>query len=479
MPTPDPVPEPPPSDGWELMCAGVLRTRFGRRPTRAVANAVLRLAAEEASAKQPARRLSSGWRAQLRDWLRGGGLRPEMALAAVLAILVAGVAVWFLSPDWLAGIKTRAGRAPMCKLTDGLEVRWDSHSARPKPGSSLAKRAFRLESGVVELTFASTARVAVQGPAQFSLTDGNAMELQAGSMAAEVPKRARGFLVKTPAATITDLGTRFGAIIDSNRTTRVDVFQGQVEVTRVTNRGGPFGQWRLAQGMALTADGRGGQPAAALPETAFPQPRQIILARPQNCGFDATTHLIAGEVPAVFGYWSGPACAETGPSQGIRPYEGAGMLQFLNGTSPGGDSEVWQLVDLHSFKAVLEGGQAEARLSAFFNRVPRHAGTGDTFGLTLAAFRGAPAEAPALWASRAASALALAQTQLTADDDPATWEKVEVSARLPADTEFVIIELRAVAPKGALGAGSPFPGHFADLVDLELCTPMRSSRASR
>jgi len=44
-----------------------------------------------------------------------------------------------------------------------------------------------LESGVVEITFASTAKIAVEGPAQFKLSSGLAMELQSGKISTDVP----------------------------------------------------------------------------------------------------------------------------------------------------------------------------------------------------------------------------------------------------------------------------------------------------
>ena len=40
-------------DGWELFCSGILRTQFGRRPSRAVTKAMMQLAAEEALSGPP------------------------------------------------------------------------------------------------------------------------------------------------------------------------------------------------------------------------------------------------------------------------------------------------------------------------------------------------------------------------------------------------------------------------------------------
>jgi hypothetical protein len=117
----------------------------------------------------------------------------------------------------------------------------------------------------------------------------------------------------------------------------------------------------------------------------------------------------------------------------------------------------------------------EAKLSAEFNRIPGDAREGDKFGLTLAAFHGVPGDAKLLWTQRNTAAIALADKELATDNDPVTWEKIEVSAKLPAETDFVIVEIRAVAPKVNAGGTPLFPGHFADRVDLRLITPLQAS----
>jgi len=49
-----------------------------------------------------------------------------------------------------------------------MDARWANNSPRPKVGDQVSAGMLKLESGVVELTFASTAKVAVEGPAQFN-----------------------------------------------------------------------------------------------------------------------------------------------------------------------------------------------------------------------------------------------------------------------------------------------------------------------
>jgi hypothetical protein len=140
-------------------------------------------------------------------------------------------------------------------------------------------------------------------------------------------------------------------------------------------------------------------------------------------------------------------------------------------------SEVWQIIDLRPYRKFLASGLVEGRLSSMFNRIRCDANLAGKFGLSLAAYHGLPREISSPWAQRDSVALAVADKELVADDDPATWKKIEISAKLPAETDFVIIQIRAVAPNAVSGA-KLFPGHFADLVDFKLSTPMRMSSIS-
>jgi FecR protein len=467
------IPDAPrPPDGLEHLCVGVLRTEFGRKKSRALKQAMIRLTAEQAAVRRSMAGGAKPWGDRFQEWSDRLTPRFRFAFGTALVFVIA-LAGWLLWSD----IKMRRGipsdPGAICKLSGSLEARWADKSAKPKLGDAMTG-ILRLESGVVELTYASGVTVAVEGPAQFKVTRANTLELSSGKISANVPKQARGFTVKSPTASVVDLGTRFGEIVNSDRASEVDVFQGQVQLTPVGSKAG--GRWQLSQSQAMIVDTRSAVTATALPETAFPQPNLTVLARPQNCGFDASGRAVPGDVPVNFGYWSGPAFALTGPVQKIRPVEGAGMLQFFSAAAnPVRDSEVWQLIDLRPFKKFLASGSVEARLSSMFNRIPGGAGAGDTFGLSLAAFRGAPANAKIFWARRASAALAQADQELITDDDPGTWEKIEVSANLPPETEFVIVDIRALAPKGTDPTVKLFPGHFADLVDFKLCTPLRAS----
>ena len=356
-----------------------------------------------------------------------------------------------------------------CKLTDATSARWASGSPVVKIGGQVPPKDLRLESGVVEITLTSGAKVAIEGPAQFRLMNGNSMKLQSGKAATDVPKKARGFALETPTAKVVDLGTRFGAIVSADKSSEVDVFQGRVNLRTPDGKAN-----RLGAGMAMFVDTNGATPAEALPESAFPGPNVDVELRPQNCGFDNSSRVATGGMPVDFGYWSGPAFTITGDTAEVRTANGPGMLEFYNpAVTNTGDAAVWQIIDLRSQSKLFAAGNVTGKLTAEFNRVAGVAEVAKKFGLTLAAFHGSPADAQNLWATREKSALALTEKELDSDNDPATWETLEADAPLPPETDFVIVEIRAIAPAGA-GAAA-LAGHFADLVNLHLVAPLRAS----
>ena len=108
--------------------------------------------------------------------------------------------------------------------------RWRSQSAPPQVGESLPVGELQLETGLAEIEFNNGARVALEGPARFELISVDCGHLQDGKLAAIVPKRATGFTVSTPMATIVDLGTEFGVEVSKEGTTDVEVVVGKVDV---------------------------------------------------------------------------------------------------------------------------------------------------------------------------------------------------------------------------------------------------------
>jgi hypothetical protein len=455
-PTPSPDPTPHRPDGWDLVCAGILGAEFGRKKSNALANAIAQLSAEEAALVPRRWRFHAWW----------SSLRPFPRFAFVTAcVLVIGLA------DWVVWRVDSEGRPPstgaVCFVSGQLHAVWAGRSASPKTGDALLAGAWRLGSGVVELTFNSKARVAIEGPAEIKLTGPNSMELLSGKLSAEVPRQAHGFSVKFPGATVVDLGTRFGVNAGVARS-KVDVFEGKV---LLVSDAVAVAHQLLTQGMAMAVDPRGAATMSVYSAAAYPQLSTMLVIHPVNCGFDGPGKTETGGVPVAAGYWSGWGYDLVRARQGVAPLQGRGMLRFLSPSSraaKSADSEVWQLIDLRTNHTLIAGGGVEVRSSVFFNRVRGNSYTGKKFVLAMAAFHGTPENVEDLWARRHELALAVAEKEIVTDDNPATWEKVELSAALPADADFLIVEMRAIAPDAIVAGTPPFNGHFADLIDCSL-----------
>ncbi len=109
---------------------------------------------------------------------------------------------------------------------------------------SLPGRRFKLLSGLLEISYDSGARVILEGPCDYAVESKTAGFLSLGRVTARVEAkkqkpeatpaptddRSGRFVVHTPTATITDLGTEFGVEVDQSGASQTHVFQGKVEM---------------------------------------------------------------------------------------------------------------------------------------------------------------------------------------------------------------------------------------------------------
>lgn len=182
---------------------------------------------------------------------RRRALRHAMTAAAALVALAAAVMALILahtppptltfaaSPgsEWMMSHAAADGELP-----DGPMM---------EPGSRLV-----LESGVVELDFASGVRGILRGPSDLTLLRDDLIDLKRGTAWFEVPENAAGFQVRTPDLVLTDLGTAFGILSKENFLDEVHVFEGEVELLHrrglrhkerlpadAARAAGPAGRW--------------------------------------------------------------------------------------------------------------------------------------------------------------------------------------------------------------------------------------------
>ncbi len=147
----------------------------------------------------------------------------------------------------------------VAQLVRTVEARWAEAEPVFEGLHLLQRRRLQLLAGLAEIRFRSGATVVLEGPANVQLLGENQLALQVGRLTAQVAPQASGFSVKTPTATVVDLGTEFGVQVDQNQATEVYVFEGIVAVHQAgPEEGAPAteGQdWasprRLAAGQSL------------------------------------------------------------------------------------------------------------------------------------------------------------------------------------------------------------------------------------
>jgi hypothetical protein len=116
-------------------------------------------------------------------------------------------------------------------LVAAVNCEWIEATSDFHPGAAVAEGTeLRLASGVAEIMFRSGVRVTLEGPAVLSAISTGGGALESGNLAAEVPPDAVGFAVRTPSATVIDLGTSFGVTVEPARVTEVHVIEGRVAI---------------------------------------------------------------------------------------------------------------------------------------------------------------------------------------------------------------------------------------------------------
>ncbi|MCE9555734.1 MAG: FecR family protein [Planctomycetes bacterium] len=279
---------------------------------------------------------------------------------SALALAVAFVAIGILAYTFWPSTKQLPANLASAKIVNLTDAKWLRGSSQS--GDTLnAGQQLLLQSGSVEITFNSQARVIVSGPAELTIVDAAACRLAAGRLTAQVPDPAKGFKVDTPSGTVTDLGTEFGVYVRSEAgggrleevgeeeqqpgggpqqggkqtpITEVHVFKGRVEVARSEVGSGkseaiaqnPTSDLRpptiLSAGQAVTISDNKVQPLPAADPFKFAldklqgKPRQVLLSE------DFESYDVGVKRDAM-GAWMIQGSIRKGQAVGIGDYDKA------------------------------------------------------------------------------------------------------------------------------------------------------------
>jgi len=205
-----------------------------------------------------------------------------------------------------------ATRKPAATVVASSDAQLDSGLDASQGAAVATGKTISLVSGCLEVKFGGGADVVIQAPATFSVTSPVAMALASGRISATAAGAAHGFVVDTPNARVTDLGTEFGVGVDSAGTTEVHVFQGQVKVAQLHSANDSASAQNptiLSVGQAVVVAAGIVKPSAT---GAAPQAFVRTLSPPPSldvvdliCGGDGTTSLRTGAIDQRTGE-SGP-----------------------------------------------------------------------------------------------------------------------------------------------------------------------------
>lgn len=84
--------------------------------------------------------------------------------------------------------------------------------------------------GTLDVTFASGARVSIEGPSLFEIRGENEAMMEWGKGSFQVPDKAKGYTVNTPWGKVVDLGTAFDLAVTNEGLAEVKVTEGKVRV---------------------------------------------------------------------------------------------------------------------------------------------------------------------------------------------------------------------------------------------------------
>ena len=245
-------------------------------------------------------------------WMRSRWM-PAFAAAAAVLLALAGGWMWqHRAVENGGGEFTEDTAIPwvpgehVATLARSADVEWIEPSGGATAGTRLAPGWLKIARGIVQVEFLSTARVVIQGPAEFQLVGENEGYCRFGKVKAHVPESAHGFKVGSPQIVLVDLGTEFGMDVPAGGSTEVHVFEGSVALSGPVSR-------QLWQGESVRVE------AGALRDVAdstTTYPDEVELARKADAAdlqrhteWRAAAQRLAAE-PALLAYFR--ADGETG-----------------------------------------------------------------------------------------------------------------------------------------------------------------------
>ncbi len=203
----------------------------------------------------------------------GGWLFSYAAATAITGLAILGAWAYKVSLEGGAGVASvhvaatdqppsapgKPERELVGRITGTADCRWANPDDAPTAAVPLGRK-YALAAGLMEITYATGAKVILQGPCTYEIESPSSGFLSLGKLTARVEKVVSGqwsvvsdaksqahypqatshyplFSVRTPTATVTDLGTEFGVEVSEEGNTTSHVFRGSVSVALAARSG--------------------------------------------------------------------------------------------------------------------------------------------------------------------------------------------------------------------------------------------------
>ncbi len=153
--------------------------------------------------------------------------------------------------------------------------------------SVLPRGPFSLASGRLSLALFNGVRLHLEGPVELDLVSDERIVCRSGRLRVMVPEGAEGFVVETPGASVTDLGTEFGIEVGDGAT-EVVVYRGQAEVALLSPGGQPQRSQIVGEQEAWRLDPARGQMRSIAPREQLPAPKMALPALALRADYAAT-----------------------------------------------------------------------------------------------------------------------------------------------------------------------------------------------